>query len=517
MGYAIKILLVGKLTCSLKGVNDCLMTIRLLFHHGEMFATIISAYAPTMTNTDETKHKFYEDFEYVISAVPIADKFIIFGDFNARVGQDSASWKGVLGKHRTGKRYNNGLLLLQTCAKHNLLITNTVFHLPTHNKTSWIHSRSKHWHLIDYVIVRRSDNWDVRVMRAMSVAECWTDHCLIISKLSIRVQPKTRPRGKKAPKRLNIMKLKDIPTKQSFVEALDERLDTILLNKLDVEAVWITLWDIVYSTAMECLGPSTRRHKDWFEENHVKIMDIIGKKCAPNMLHLHDTQCTTKKDALRSICSTVQLKLHEMQDFWLSARADEIQGYVNKNDIKNFYSSLKEIYCPTSASSFLLLSADGTKFISENKILERWAEHFDGVINRPSFINDKAIERLLQFSVNESLDVTPTLGEVQIAIRQLSNGKAPGSDEIPTEIYKEGGSVLTGKLLTLIQLIWMKEQLLQDFKDASIIHIYKWKGNQQACDNYYRISLLSISSKILARVLLNRLHNNLEHGLLPES
>ena len=31
-------------------------------------------------------------------------------------------------------------------------------------------------------------------------------------------------------------------------------------------------------------------------------------------------------------------------------------------------------------------------------------------------MNNKAIERLPQVPVNESLDVTPTLGEVQIAI-----------------------------------------------------------------------------------------------------
>ena len=106
--------------------------------------------------------------------------------------------------------------------------------------------------------------------------------------------------------------------------------------------------------------------------------------------------------------------------------------------MKNFYSSLKEVYGPTSAGSSSLLSADGTKFISEkNKILERWAEHFDGVLNMPSSINDKSTERLPQVPVNESLDVTPTLGEVQITLRQLFIGKAPGSDSIPAEIYKE--------------------------------------------------------------------------------
>ena len=53
------------------------------------------------------------------------------------------------------------------CAEHELLITNTVFRLPTRRKTTWMHPRSKHWHLIDYVIVRRKDRQDVRVTKAM--------------------------------------------------------------------------------------------------------------------------------------------------------------------------------------------------------------------------------------------------------------------------------------------------------------------------------------------------------------
>ena len=145
-------------------------------------------------------------------------------------------------------------------------------------------------------------------------------------------------------------------------------------------------------------------------------MDLIGKKHAAHLAHLHNPQCTTKKDALSSICSTIQLKLCEMQGSWLSAGADEIQGYSDKNDMKNFYSSLKEVYGPTSAGSSPLLCANGTKLISDNKILKRWPEHFDGVLNRPSSINDKVIERLPQVPVYESLNVTPTLGEVHIAI-----------------------------------------------------------------------------------------------------
>ena len=58
----------------------------------------------------------------------------------------------------------------------------------------------------------------------------------------------------------------------------------------------------------------------------------------------------------------------------------------------------------------------------------------------------------------------------------------------------------------------------QEFKDATIIHLFKRKGNPQVCDNHRGISLLSIAGKILARVPLNRLNEHLEpSGLLPES
>lgn len=62
-----------------------------------------------------------------------------------------------------------------------------------------------------------------------------------------------------------------------------------------------------------------------------------------------------------------------------------------------------------------------------------------------------------------------------------------------------------------------KEQLPQEFRDATIVHIHKRKGNCQSCDNHCGISLFSIAGKILACVLLNRLLLHLEKDLLPES
>lgn len=194
VGFAVQTRLVNKLSSLPKGINDRLMTLSFPLP-GKKQATVISAYAPTMSNPEETKDTFYQDLEALIAKIPKADKLIILGDFNARVGTDHMAWEGVIGKHGIGKCNSNGLLLLRTCAAHGLLITNTVYRQPNRNKATWMHPRSKQWHMIDYVIVRRKDRQDVRSTKAMCGADCWTDHRLLVSKMSIRVRPSRRPQG----------------------------------------------------------------------------------------------------------------------------------------------------------------------------------------------------------------------------------------------------------------------------------------------------------------------------------
>ena len=145
VGFAIKSHLVSKLSRLPKGINDRLMTLKLPLS-GKRHATIVSAYAPTMTNPDKVKDKFYENLDSVISAAPRTDKLILLGDFNARVGTDHKTWEGVIGPEGVGKCNSNGLLLLRKCAEHELLITNTVFRLPTRRKTTpSLQTLASHW------------------------------------------------------------------------------------------------------------------------------------------------------------------------------------------------------------------------------------------------------------------------------------------------------------------------------------------------------------------------------------
>nr|VZI48874.1 unnamed protein product [Spirometra erinaceieuropaei] len=126
---------------------------------------------------------------------------------------------------------------------------------------------------------------------------------------------------------------------------------------------------------------------------------------------------------------------------------------------------------------------------------------------RLSDISDAAIERLPQVETNADLDLPPSLQETIKAVQQISSGKAPGSKAIPAEVYKHGGPQLMDHLTALFQEMWRPGEVQQDFKDATIVHLYKRKGNRHVCDSHRGISLLNIAGKIFA----------LEQGLLPES
>ena len=78
-------------------------------------------------------------------------------------------------------------------------------------------------------------------------------------------------------------------------------------------------------------------------------------------------------------------------------KADEIQSFADRKDMKKFFDAPKTVYGPHSSGTTPLLSADGTNLLTDKEaILKRCAEHVnvDGVLNRQSSINDEAINSL---------------------------------------------------------------------------------------------------------------------------
>ena len=215
---------------------------------------------------DDAKEQFYEQFDQVIRSTPLSNKLVILGGFNVRVGRYYSSWEGILGRHTVGKINDNGLLLLSKCAEYSLCIIYTLFRMADKYKTTWMHPKLKHWHLIDFIIICQQDIRDVRVTCAMRGTECWTDHRLVKAVLTLHIALPHRNRPKTVRATYNDARLKEPSYRAWFQQVLDEKLQDRVITEGSTEK-WTSFKETVSETAKEVLGVKTRTHEDWFDEH----------------------------------------------------------------------------------------------------------------------------------------------------------------------------------------------------------------------------------------------------------
>ncbi|CAH1249728.1 Hypp8672 [Branchiostoma lanceolatum] len=517
VGFMIQNTIAAKLENLPTGHSDRIMSMRLPLRK-KQYITLFSVYAPTLQADPADKDKFYSDLRNLVRSTPADDKVIILGDFNARVGRDSEAWKGVLGKHGVGNCNDNGRLLLEFCTEMQLTITNTIFQQRNRLKTTWMHPRSRHWHLLDYILVRQRDLGDVLHTRVMPSAECHTDHRLVRCKLNVHFKPKPKLGGPPR-KKLHVDSLKSDKVRADLQSNLQSKLEgSDCATDTCPETLWAQLKTVILKSSEEVLGFTTKKNKDWFDENDSEIQQLLAKKRTAHQAHLAQPSCPIKKAVFRSACSHLQRKLRTIQNRWWTSLAEKTQLCADNGDHRGFYEALKAVYGPTHQLVAPLRSTDGQSLLTDKaSILNRWSEHFQTLFSVNRTVDNSALQRIHQQPLKEELDLLPSLEEVIKAVDQQKSGKAAGVDGIPPEVWKHGGVALHSKLHELLVHCWEQGKLPQDLRDAVIITLYKNKGEKADCSNYRGITLLSIAGKILARVLLNRLVPAVAVHHLPES
>lgn len=83
---------------------------------------------------------------------------------------------------------------------------------------------------------------------------------------------------------------------------------------------------------------------------------------------------------------------------------------------------------------------------------------------------------------------------MEAALAKMKRNKAGGKTGILPELVLFGGAILWDRLLELMQVMWKKEEVVADWKNAVVVPIPK-KGDLQRCDNWRGISLLDVVGK----------------------
>ena len=368
----------------------------------------------------------------------------------------------------------------------------------------------------------RSSVEDVRVHR-MAAGIIGTDHHLVRTKIKFHLKSRTKSASKKQSHgRLNKMKLRDPVLIQAFQSALSSTPITTPTPTTTNEKYVDLSFAVknISETIFGDIGPR-RKHKEWLTH---EIIDITDKK-SHAFLEWQNHRGTRNEQKYRTqycfLRKLAKKKVKERQVEYWDELSLEIEQAIKQHDPSTAYRMIRRLKGgKAKIEEMPIHDKQGNILTNSHDRLHRWREYFSELFNVPATAESTTGQQIpvAQLSLKEQKrqDKSPSLEEVEEAIRRMKCGKAPGIDDISADIIKAGGRALSTRLHKLFIEIWEQEETIDDWSTAIIIRLFKNKGDKRDCGNYRGISLLPITSKIFSRLILNRVQNQLGKQIMEQ-
>ncbi|XP_061493563.1 uncharacterized protein LOC133389608, partial [Rhineura floridana] len=146
----------------------------------------------------------------------------------------------------------------------------------------------------------------------------------------------------------------------------------------------------------------------------------------------------------------------------------------------------------------MLNNQQGNTLTDQDEIKGRWKQYTEELYKRDIRMTDSFTE--------EPYDEEPEILEckVKAALKILGRNKSPEIDGIPIELLQATETESVHILKKICQEIWKTKQWPTDWNRSIYIPIPK-KGDPRECSNYQTIALISRASKVMLKILQQRL------------
>ena len=151
---------------------------------------------------------------------------------------------------------------------------------------------------------------------------------------------------------------------------------------------------------------------------------------------------------------------------------------------------------------------DGKLCTDSNLLANYYNDYFSSigekVINKQA-TPQKQFSEFLGSPICNSMFLNPTsVTEIKKIISKMQPKNSTRIDEIPISVVKSSSDYILFGLCHIFNLSLSQGQFIIVFKKAKVIPVHK-KGQKTNVNNYQPISLLPVLSKILEKIVYNRL------------
>ena len=178
----------------------------------------------------------------------------------------------------------------------------------------------------------------------------------------------------------------------------------------------------------------------------------------------------------------------QTKENWLNEKCEEIGSLEKQHKTKEMYDKVKELTkkCIKKGGGSIT-DKNGKILFDQEEIDKRWVEYI-----KELYADDQ--EPMPHFEITSGQSIPKE--EVEKAIQSMKKAKAPGSDEISTELLKTLDDQNIAVITNLCNIIYNSGAIPSDLKQSIFITLPK-KSKAQSCTEYRTISLMSYITKLL--------------------
>ncbi|CAF1527450.1 unnamed protein product [Adineta ricciae] len=468
--------------------------------------SVIHAYAPTSSSSDEDIKAFYSDIEHALAQTGKKDIIILTGDWNTKVGHDNTDWTSVMGKYGYGDRNERGERLLEFATVHNLFICNTRFEQKPNRKWTWASPDGIHKNMIDLILIQRRWKTSVINCRTFQSADISSDHSLVLCNIKLRLKKLSNKSQQSY--RVDASRLREETIRQSYSAALERNIGNIDSTD-DLEEYASEIAKAIKNAAESTIPARKISRKPWISEETLKLADDKRK------LRLEKDVSIEHARLYKDFCRKVKKSARQDKENWIQNQCEEVDKGLQIGNTRQAFSLIKVLKNKFVPRLNVIRNAEGEMLQSKDEITKRWTQYCSNLYKDHGGGNEviKELEEITPPNDEDPQDIL--YAEVQKAIYSLKCNKSPGSDGITAEMLQAGGEQLARQIHKLCNKAWHEGTIPEEWSKSILVPIPK-KGDLSQCCNYRTISLINHTGKVFLTVLLNRLKTQLDPYLSEE-